>query len=361
MFSQYRKIFYGLTILLLLAAWLGFLPFGKKQVASSRAPVGVVRNPNATLAAASTPRQSPTQANTTDTNIASVSRAVARTGKTNQPAQVLLDDNGQISASALKQIAALERAKAGRTPAQDKLDSQLIYAAKMQRSESIAEGISTQRIDLDRDPAGRILVDIRAVVTNELLEQIQNLGGKVVNSFKAFHAIRASLPVDVMETLAACADVKFIAPAARAVCHTGSVDSQGDYAHAAAAARLTFGVDGTGVKVGVISDSVDYLTNSQALGDLPASLTVLPGQSGVPGSGEGTAMLEIVHDLAPGAQLYFATAFNGEASFAQNILDLRAVGCDIIVDDVGYFDESPFQDAVIAQAVNSVTASGGRR
>jgi len=46
------------------------------------------------------------------------------------------------------------------------------------------------------------------------------------------------------------------------------------------------------------------------------------------------------------------------ASFAQNILDLRAAGCDIIVDDVQYYIESPFQDGLIAQAVNSVTASG---
>jgi hypothetical protein len=69
-------------------------------------------------------------------------------------------------------------------------------------------------------------------------------------------------------------------------------------------------------------------------------------------------MLEIIHDLAPGAQLFYATGFNGVASFAQNILDLRAAGCDIIVDDVGYFNESPFQDGPIARAVNTVTAGG---
>lgn len=42
-------------------------------------------------------------------------------------------------------------------------------------------------------------------------------------------------------------------------------------------------------------------------------------------------MLEILHDLAPGAELYFATAFSSEATFASNILALRAAGCDIIV------------------------------
>ena len=59
----------------------------------------------------------------------------------------------------------------------------------------------------------------------------------------------------------------------------------------------TFGVDGTGVRLCALSDSVDYLALLQAAGDLPA-VTVLPGQSGNPGTSEGTAMLEILHDLA---------------------------------------------------------------
>ena len=55
-------------------------------------------------------------------------------------------------------------------------------------------------------------------------------------------------------------------------------------------------------------------------------------------------MMEIVHDLAPSAHLIFATAFTSEESFADNIRALRAAGADIIVDDVVYFAESPFQD-----------------
>ena len=70
-------------------------------------------------------------------------------------------------------------------------------------------------------------------------------------------------------------------------------------------------------------------------------------------------MLEIVHDLAPVATLGFATAFDGQASFAQNIRNLRNVlGCHVLVDDVGYFAEPAFQDGIIAQAVNAVVASG---
>jgi subtilisin family serine protease len=86
---------------------------------------------------------------------------------------------------------------------------------------------------------------------------------------------------------------------------------------------------------------------------------VLPGQQGPAfGADEGCAMMEIVHDLAPGAALMFATAFTGVANFANNILALQAAGASVIVDDVTYFNEGAFQDGPIAQAVNQVTAHG---
>src|SRR5947207_14994894 len=69
-------------------------------------------------------------------------------------------------------------------------------------------------------------------------------------------------------------------------------------------------------------------------------------------------MLEIVNDLAPGAQLYFATANGGPANFANNIQQLQATGCNIIVDDILDVNESPFQATIVAQAVNNVTANG---
>jgi subtilase family protein len=70
-------------------------------------------------------------------------------------------------------------------------------------------------------------------------------------------------------------------------------------------------------------------------------------------------MAEIVYDLAPGVQLFFATADTGVASFAANIQTLRnTYGCDIIVDYFTYFNEGVFQDGPIAKAVNAVVASG---
>ena len=143
----------------------------------------------------------------------------------------------------------------------------------------------------------------------------------------------------------------------RSAAAAATVTSEGDRAENADIARQQFGVTGVGVKACALSDGVDSLATSQAKGELPASVDVIAGQEGQ--GDEGTAMLEIIHDLAPNAALGFATAFNSDASFADNIRRLRFERhCDIIVDDVLYFKESPFQDWIIAQSVNAVTADG---
>ncbi len=74
-------------------------------------------------------------------------------------------------------------------------------------------------------------------------------------------------------------------------------------------------------------------------------------------------MAQIVHDLAPGASLAFATAFKGELSFAENVERLAApspAGADakVIADDVSYFEEPFFQEGPVGVAVSNVTASG---
>ena len=263
-----------------------------------------------------------------------------------------------ISDSARQQIMAFEQEKSTRSALHRKLDSHLVYQLKLNRRQFAVPGQSDWQPHLKFQADGRLLVDLKAEVTAGLLAEIQRAGGTVVSSAPRFHAVRALLPLAAMESLAALTNVTYIQRAARAQTFTGGINSQGDVTHGAGLARTNFFTSGAGIKVGVLSDSVDFLTNAQAAGELPTNVTVLAGQSGVPGTGEGTAMLEIVNDLAPDAQLYFATAFGSEAGFAQNILDLRSNGCNVIVDDVSYFDESPFQDGVIAQAVNTVTADG---
>jgi hypothetical protein len=272
----------------------------------------------------------------------------------------------RIAASALQQIAALAQEKASRSSAQRKISSNLLFEVRRQRGEPIVQALPGLRTSVRFDGPGRVLLDIRGEVTNRLLSRITALGGRVVGAFPQHGAVRASLPIGQVEALSGSPLVASIRPAARPIASKTN-SSEGDIAHRADLARADLGVDGTGTKICVLSDSVDFLADVQASGDLPEGIAILPGQDGVdlgPANGvpetvgEGTAMLEIVHDLAPGAELGFATAWAGEASFAQNILDLRAAGCDVLVDDVLYVTEPVFQDGVIAEAVDTVVADG---
>lgn len=352
----------SLRRLLLVAALVGiasvlYQTYAPKELPGSRPDATVLAPAGQQTSATSPP------APLLDTNPPAIPEtAIAQVSTNVTPAQnpptITAPDTGKISDSALRQIAALQTAKLERTATQKKLASPLIDAEKIRRGEPLGAGIATLPTQLDLDTNGRVLVDLDAKVNDELLKQIEAAGGKIVSHFSRYDAIRAWLPVAQAETIAAREDVKFIRPADKAETNVGSVTSQGDATHRANTARTSFGVNGSGIKVGVMSDSTDHLATSQASGDL-GTVTILAGQSGVPASGEGTAMLEIVHDVAPGAELFYATGFGGVASFAQNIRNLRfQADCDIIIDDVGYFNESPFQDGVIAQAVNDVTADG---
>jgi hypothetical protein len=209
------------------------------------------------------------------------------------------------------------------------------------------------------------------------------------------------LPVSQLSTATASAEVHSIRAA---VPHTraGAVTSQGDFVQHSDVVRSANSLTGAGVTVGVLSDSYDcysvYAQNDVAAsgaagyanngflataatdvstGDLPSTVNVLAeaeaGQGGcmnygapanLPFSDEGRAMLQIVHDVAPGAGLAFYTAENSEADFANGIGKLAAsvasggAGAKVIADDVGYYDEPFFQDGIVAQAIDAVEAQG---
>jgi hypothetical protein len=273
----------------------------------------------------------------------------------------------ELPEAAVQKIQAILAEKAARTPVERKLATSLLMASRESRGQAMVQGLPPVRRTADRagvDRKGMVVVDIRAEITDDLVQAIARAGGAVLGSWPQFDSLRAQVPIREVHTIAALPEVRHVGPREGFLTNTGSATSEGDAAHAAALARTTYSLTGAGVKVGVLSDGVDSLAARQATGDLPptcpsagACITVVPNQAGT--GDEGTAMLEIVHDLAPGAQLFFATAFGGQAGFAANILALRnTYGCDIIVDDITYFAEGAFQDGTIAQAVNTVKASG---
>lgn len=179
------------------------------------------------------------------------------------------------------------------------------------------------------------------------------------------------LPISAIEDVARLESLRAIRPAyvitaSAPTSSQGLVVSQGDALIGADIARADFGVDGSGVNIGIISDSFDcqdgYSTDVEN-GELPDDVNVfLENHNGfcdLPATDEGRAIAQVIHDVAPGAGLTFYSGFQaGKAEFVEAI-DWLANNeqVDIIVSDYVHLTAPMFQDGLIAQAVSSAVAS----
>lgn len=219
---------------------------------------------------------------------------------------------------------------------------------------------------------GAAMIDfIAAGDVNALVADLQALGLRDMAVYEA--VVSGFLPLG---SIPALAELDSLRVAIESVFMTngtpqrGAVSNEAVEAMAVDIANDLYGVDGTGLKIGVISDSFDcgqfgglpgttqpnrYQDDIDS-GDLPAGITVL--EDWTCGIDEGRAMAQLIHDVAPGAELAFHTANGGLGNFAQGIIDLADWGADVIVDDIIYLAEPMFSDGVIAQAVDEVTSRG---
>lgn len=138
-----------------------------------------------------------------------------------------------------------------------------------------------------------------------------------------------------------------------------AVISQGDAIVHADLARASYALDGTGISVGVVSDSFNCLDGAAAgrqQGELPGEVVVLQEAdcSNESSLDEGRAMLEIIHDLAPKAKLLFHAMGNNTIEFSQALNRLADNGSQIIVDDAVFFQEPMFQDGLAAQTIEKL-------
>jgi subtilase family protein/putative Ig domain-containing protein len=250
------------------------------------------------------------------------------------------------------------------------------------------------------------LVAVDAVTRGDpqqLKKALESLGLEHAAVFR--NDVGGWLPVSAIESAAARAEVTSLRAA---MSRTRSVvATQGDFAQGTAALRTALPVlDGTGVTVGILSDSYNcygvyaanqgitvggvpdppaagptgYASNGftadaatdVSSGALPSNVNVLEEAGGggtncitdfgypyeLPFADEGRAMLQIVYAVAPRANLAFYTADNSEADFANGIQALANAGAKVIGDDVGYFDEPFFQDGLVGEAIDTVEAAG---
>lgn len=240
----------------------------------------------------------------------------------------------------------------------------------------------------------RVLVEVRFERGAPAgVDDLRAAGAKIVNVSRRFQTVTVAAKPAELPSLAAVplvsAATEVLQPFVSAsACPSGTVVSEGDVKlHAKEARETPAELDGSGITVGVLSDSFDQAVEAAdgsgpiatrkaddvAAGDLPGFANSCEGESTpvevvddreAEGEDEGRAMAQIVHDLAPGANLAFATAFTGETAFAENIEELAkspaegGAGAKVIVDDVAYPGEPFFQEGPIAVAVRHATEAG---
>lgn len=219
------------------------------------------------------------------------------------------------------------------------------------------------------DSSGKVGIRVTAVNPTGLQSSLRTLGMTVTAVEDNFHFLEGFIDAARIPQLSSLSSQGLLG----VVPMYGSFKNAGPTSNPAVSAlgadRVTGttppGYDGTGQRIGILSDSFNSggAANliAQTNGDLPKTVKVL--QEGPAGAAnEGRAMAELVHDVAPGASITFATAEFGQSNFAQNIRNLAnpTIGnSNIIVDDVRYPDEPFFQDGIVAQAVNDVVNYNG--
>ncbi len=214
---------------------------------------------------------------------------------------------------------------------------------------------------------GRIMLSVMGTGTQEeLLKNVTVLGLDPTFASDTVTVVDGYIALSDLHKLVEADGISAVIPyrPKQATDSVGSVNNDAELALRGVEIREFLGLTGSGVTVGVISNGVGGLTESQATNDLPpdfgtpnedVTIRVLDAGNG----NEGTAMLELIHDIAPMANLLFHSGIGSEAAFASAIDDLVTAGADIIVDDInGLFSESWFADGVAAESITDAIDAG---
>lgn len=260
---------------------------------------------------------------------------------------------------------------------------------------SVQNAVRSRRLRIDANNEVQVYILV-SELTDETVRQLSDAGVTVEIRDAARRRVQAHLPVSRLNSVAGLAIVDAIRLPTYARRRTGAALTEGDAILYADAVRQQLGVDGTGIRVGVVSDGLKGVFETGcttscvgvaggpiASADLPSAngvrntagvLTSVTGGiiaksfqangdlEGLPvpatsclfqGAGaEGTALLEIVHDIAPGAKLSFA---NGDTDLAfSQAVNFLAASNDVVLDDIGFYGE-PY-DGTSAVSTNTAAA-----
>lgn len=214
------------------------------------------------------------------------------------------------------------------------------------------------------------------------LEELHDLGATDIEPSPELHVIQAWVPAAALDSASRLSGVTRVSlpryaslkssPARGPIAETGSVTSEGDQILGSAKFRKNTGVTGQGIAVGVISDGDSHIADSQKTGDLPSNIWNDPkdtkGFTPASSGDEGTAMMEIVYDIAPGVKQLGFCGPQTTVDFITCLDDFTTnIHANIIVDDLGFsgamFTTDDFTKAIQAFSSNNpnirlITATG---
>jgi Ca2+-binding RTX toxin-like protein len=184
---------------------------------------------------------------------------------------------------------------------------------------------------------GRVLVELftQKGQTTEAVARLRALGAHINGSAPA--SIEARVPADDLDAIQRDSSVRYISAVDPGV--PEAVTGQ-ELTTTEARTAQAAGIRGAGVKAMVIDVGFSGYTSSQSSGDLPASLgTFNRCTSFTSGGDHGTQVAEILHEMAPDAQLTLACAAS-VTDLANAEQYAKDNGITIISRSVGVFNTS---------------------
>jgi len=164
---------------------------------------------------------------------------------------------------------------------------------------------------------------------NELKERVKRLGGHIGDH--AFNNVQVWIPIDKIEELAKWPNIKLIKLPTKP--QVNSITSEGGDVIGVTSWHNS-GLTGKGVKVGVID--LGFQGYSSLLGtELPALVNVRVFGGDINSDNHGTACAEIIHDIAPEAELYLAAISDMDVDFHNAISWFESQGVDVISSSIG--------------------------
>ena len=165
---------------------------------------------------------------------------------------------------------------------------------------------------------------------------VRRHGGRVETSYRGL--VEALVPRASLGSLARSSAVRVVRQPVRPV--PESVRGQG-VAAVGAPAWHRAGVHGEGVRVAVVDLGFEGYARSQASGDLPASAVKVNfcGAGGFEGTNHGTAVAEIVAEVAPAADIYLV-CIRDVAGLGLALSYARANGVHVISHSASWFNTS---------------------